>query len=485
MNHGSINVNYNELNYTTMKKTLLVVAMASVVPVLACAKKPVQVVEPAPEPVVEEQEPVITDECIGQVSLFTEYCKAKQYEDAYEPWLEVYTNCPTANKAIYSKGSQILEWKYKYAESDVEKIKIAKLAMQMYDKRIKYFGDDPKYPTAYILGQKGVDYFNYFPEDGLNKEAYGWLKESVNQMGNNSQLSVLVKLAEVSTALYKADPNNWADQYISDYQQVASILQYIWDNPASKNATAAAQQKEYVDNIFAASGAASCEKMDELYKNYVETNGQYLEDMLKMMKLFKSVGCTESEVYFAAAVAAHKLQPTEESAAGCAKMCVKKEDWEGALGYYAQALTLVDEETDVNKGDYRLAMATILMDKLQRYVDARTIARRAMEDNPNLSGRCYLLIGLCYAASKPYAAPAYPAAAAAILNKTVFWAAVDQFQKAKAYEDCADDAAKLIAAYSKYFPTKEEIFDLPAAFGDGTFIVGGWINEKTTCRPAK
>jgi len=470
-----------------MKKTILLIAVAAAIPALACAKKPVKTEPEVLQPVaqVEEEDPVVTEECLGQVSLFTEYCKTKAYADAYEPWLEVYKNCPNANKAIYSKGSQILEWKYQNAASAEEKAEIAQLAMQMYDKRMKYFGDDPKYPTAYILGQKGVDYFTFFPNDATNREAYSWLKQSVEGMGNNSQLSTLVKLAEVSTAIYKANPETFVNQYISDYQQVSSVLQAIWDNPASKNATAAAQQKEYVDGLFAASGAASCEKMDELYKNYVSTNGQYLEDMLKMMKLFKSVGCTESEVYFSAAVAAHKLQPTEESAVGCAKMCIKKEDWEGALGYYTQALTLVEEGNEEVKGEYYLSMATILMDKLHRYADARTLSRRAMEADPTKAGRCYLLIGLCYAASQPYQAPEYPAAKAAILNKTVFWAAVDQFQKAKAYADCAEDAAKLIAAYSKYFPTKEEIFDLPAAFGDGFFIVGGWINERTTCRPAK
>ncbi len=470
-----------------MKRTILLLAVAAVMPALACAKKPVknQEAASAPEPVVVEEEPEITEECLGQVSLLNEYCKAKQYADAYEPWFEVYTNCPNANKAIYSKGSQILDWKYANAATDAEKKEIAHLAMQMYDKRMKYFGDDPKYPVAYILGQKGVDFFTYFPEDATNREAYGWLKQSVAGMGEASQLSVLVKLVEASTAIFKANPETFADQYINDYQQVSTLLQAIWDNPASKNATAAAQQKEYVDGLFAASGAASCEKMDELYKDYVKTNGMYLEDMLKMMKLFKSVGCTESEVYFAASQAAHKLQPTEESAAGCAKMCGKKEDWDGAIEYYREALSLVEEDAMENQGDYYLAMATIMMDKLHRNADARTFARRAMEANPALSGRCYLLIGLCYAASQPYQAPEYPAAKAAIMNKTVFWAAVDQFQKARQYEDCAEDAAKLIASYSKYFPTKEEMFDLPGEFGSGTFIVGGWINEKTICRAAK
>ena len=134
--------------------------------------------------------------------------------------------------------------------------------------------------------------------------------------------------------------------------------------------------------------------------------------------------------------------------------------------------------------DYQYLIALIYYSNLHRYSDARTYARLSLETKPN-QGRCYNLIGLCYASSNPYSNSDYPAAKAAILNKTAFWAAVDQFQKAKQYEDCAEDAAKLIASYSKYFPTKEEMFDLPGEFGSGTFIVGGWINGKTTCRAAK
>ncbi|MCQ2330733.1 MAG: hypothetical protein MJZ55_01950 [Paludibacteraceae bacterium] len=476
-----------------MKKTFLIAALAVTVPALACAKKPKKVAEEAPAVPVEvieevvEEEPTVTPECLGQVSLFSEYCKAKQYADAYGPWLEVYTNCPTANKAIYSKGGDILEWKFDNAASAEEKDQIRQLAMQMYDKRIKYFGADPKYPVPYILGQKGVAYCKYYAEVSPKLDAYKWLKESVNAMGYNSQLSVLVKLAEVSNEMYKSNPEKYADQYIADYSQVSGLLQHIWDDPASKNATAAAQQKEYVDGLFATSGAANCDKLDELYRNYVNTNGQYLEDMLKMMKLYRSVNCTESDVYFAASAAAHKLQPTEESAVGCAKMSYKKEDWKGAIDYYMEALALIAEEVDEeeDRADYQFAIASIMMDKLHRYADARSYARSSMETNPAKAGRCYLLIGMCYAASQPYSSSDYPAAKAAILNKTVFWAAVDQFQKARQYEDCAEDAAKLIASYSKYFPTKEEMFDLPGEFGSGTFIVGGWINEKTICRAAK
>lgn len=472
-----------------MKKNLLIVALVVVVPSLACAKKPQQqVAEPVTEvveQVVEEEAiPEVTEECLAQVSMFTEYCKAKAYHDAFEPWLQVYQNCPTANKAIYSRGSQILEYEYENAKDDATRQQIRALAMEMYDKRIKYYGNDAKYPKAYILGQKGVDYCAYFPEDTLKLDAYGWLKESVGAMGYNSQLKVLRAFAEVSNGLYKADPEKYGEQYIADYSQVSNLLQHIWNDPTSKNANDAGVIKEYVDNLFAISGAASCDKLDELYRNYVASNGQYLEDMLKLMAMYKRVKCTESEVYFAAAAAAHQLRPTEESAAGCAKMSAKKEDWNSAIEYYKQAIDLIEEELDDDRDDYLYGLAYCYYN-LHRYADARSYARQSMDVEPTMAGRCYILIGMCYAASQPYSAAESSAAKAAILNKTVYWAAVDQFAKAKQYEDCVEDANKLIAAYSKYFPTKEEMFDLPGEFGAGSFVVGGWIGERTICRPAK
>ena len=240
-----------------------------------------------------------------------------------------------------------------------------------------------------------------------------------------------------------------------------------------------------MDNLFAISGAADCSKLDEIYAAMVEQSKGNLDELLKYMKLYKRVNCTESDVYFAAAEAAHKLQPTEESAAGCAKMCMKKEDWRGAIAYYNEAISLIDEEDDDDQDDYLYNIAFIYMDKLKNYPEARKYARQSLEVVAN-QGRCYILIGCCYAAAKPYSEPEYPAAKAAILNKTVFWAAVDQFNKAKSVDpSCAADADKLIAAYSKYYPTKEEMFDLPNELGGPTYIVGGWINEKTTCRPAR
>ena len=62
----------------------------------------------------------MSDECRVNLSLFTEYAKVKNYADAYEPWMKVYTECPSASKNIYSLGVRILEWKIKQATTQEE-----------------------------------------------------------------------------------------------------------------------------------------------------------------------------------------------------------------------------------------------------------------------------------------------------------------------------------------------------------------------------
>ena len=467
-------------------RTLLVVAMAAAVPALACAKKPkkAEAAAPVQEAVVPEEDPVITEECVMNVSLFHESVKNKMYADAYGPWWEVYTTCPNANKSIYSDGAKIVEALYQATSDPAEKERLAKLAVEMQDKRIRYFGNDAKYPKAYILGEKGLAYVDFYGETKL-AEARECLRQSVEGMGNKSKVMVLVKLVDVSYALYKQDPNGKAEQFISDYEIASNALGDQAADASNKNAEIAGKQKDYVDNIFAISGAADCSKLDEIYGAVVKENLTNLDMLQKIAKLYKRVRCTESEVYFAACEAAHKLQPTQESAAGCASMAAKKGDYEAAINYYDQAIKLAmveDELEDV--ADYQYNAAFYCYNNLKKYAEARKYAQASIATLSGLGqnkgqGRCYIIIGMCYAATRLYGNDAK----GAILNKTVYWAAVDKFYKAKQVDPSVEaQASEFISTYSRYFPTKEERFDLPNEFNGSTYFVGGWIGETTNIR---
>ena len=450
-----------------MKKVLLI-ALCFAIPMAGFAqKKKKKGAEP------EVVAPVVTtlsdEECMVNLSLFHESVKNKQYDEAYGFWLPVYQSRPDLNKAIYTDGTEILGHRYQQATDENVRKALRDSIMQLHDDRIKYF-DEARYPDAYVLGLKAMDYLTYFQEDELALPAYGWMKESVTALGAKAQITVLRKFVELSYNIYKSNTEQYGDQFLADYQLASAALEQIVA-AGGKNAEHATSQKAYVDRLYAASGAADCDQMDQMYATVVAESANDIEKLGSIMKLYRRLGCTESDVYFTAAEHAHKLQPTSESAAGCAQMCIKKGDLNGALEYYKQALSMVTNDED--KADYLYRVANVYV-LLKNYQQGAAYAQQSLDVNPE-DGRCYLLMGICYASAKIYDDP--------ILARSVFWVACDMFRKAKTVDSsCATDANKLIATYSQYFPSKEDVF-FHKELNDGQpFRVGGWIGKTTTCR---
>lgn len=452
-------------------KKLVLIALCVAVPMVGFAQKSKKKKKGA-EPVVEA--PVVTtlsdEECMINLSLFHESVKNNQFEEAYGFWLPVYQSRPDLNKAIYTDGAKILDYRYQQATDEAVRKALRDSIMQLHDDRIKYF-DEAKYPDAYVLGVKAMDYLTYFQEDELALPAYGWLKESVTAMGAKSQITVLRKLVEVSYNIYKSNTDQYGDQFLADYQMASAALEQI-ATEGGKNAGHATSQKAYIDRLYAASGAADCGQMDQMYASVVAESANDIEKLGSIMKLYRRLGCTESDVYFAAAEHAHKLQPTDESAAGCAQMCIKKGDYAGAVEYYKQALSMVTNDGD--KADYLYRLANVYV-SMQNYQQGVSYAQQALDLNAE-DGRCYLLMGICYASAKHiYEDP--------ILARSVFWVACDMFRKAKSVDaSCTSDANKLIATYSQYFPSKEDVFFHRDLNEGQSFRVGGWIGKTTTCR---
>ncbi|MGB4414059.1 MAG: hypothetical protein WBI53_04130 [Paludibacter sp.] len=426
--------------------------------------------ETVPATTVDET-PVVTEECLVNISLFNESAKNKQYADALAPWNAAYTQCPNANKAIYSRGREIVQWELLQTKDAASYQKVFDKLMGMYDNRIKYFGNDEKYPTPWILGLKGLDYVTFAKNDELKKPAYEWLEKSIDGLKENSELEVIRIFMVLSDAMYKADPAAHGEKYIADYIKVNAILENIADNPEQRNAEAAGQLKPSIDLIFAQSGAADCNTLDGLYKDKVAQNLSNLDYLNSVIGFYKRIRCVDSDVYFKAAVAAHKIQPTAESANACAEMAFKKNEYSRSISFYEEATKLSTDKLEKAEYQYKIAQ---IYSNIDNYPKAREAARNSLEYNPN-NGKPYILIGKLYAGSNIYDDP--------VLRKTVFWVAVDKFQKAKQVDSSvADEANDLIRRYSPYFPSRDDIFFKPELQEGQSFFVGGWIGESTVCR---
>lgn len=421
-----------------------------------------------------DQVPIVTEECLVNISLFNESAKNKQFADAIGPWYAAYKACPGANKAIYTRGRDILQWKLSQAKDAVAYKTTFDELMTMFDNRIKYFGNDDRYPTPWVLGLKAIDYITFVKGDDLKKTAYGWLEQSIDGMGEKSELEVIRQYIMLSTAIYKAEPAH-AEKYIADYLKSNSILEKQISNPENKYADIANQMKEGLDAMFVQSGAADCKTMDGIYQAKVQENIGNYDYLKKVINFYKRIRCNESEVFFTASVAAHKIQPTAESADGCAEMSYKNKEFSKAIAFYDEATKLSTDKLE--KAEFQYKIAQIYYGELDNFPRAREYARNSLEFNPN-DGSPYLLIGIMYAKTRGiYDDP--------VLAKTVYWAAVDKFVKAKQVDSSAknvEDANKLIRTYSSYFPSKDDIFFQPDLQAGKSFFVGGWIGESTICR---
>ncbi|MBO5012832.1 MAG: hypothetical protein J6C57_02210, partial [Paludibacteraceae bacterium] len=96
-----------------MMKKLLIIALCVAIPMVGFAQKKAKKGKKAQEEVVAPVVEVLSDEeCLMNLSLFHESVKNKQYDEAYGFWLPVYQSRPDLNKATYTDGAEILDYRY-------------------------------------------------------------------------------------------------------------------------------------------------------------------------------------------------------------------------------------------------------------------------------------------------------------------------------------------------------------------------------------
>lgn len=417
--------------------------------------------------------------CIEQVSLFNNYYKIKSYDEAYNSFKIVYDECPQAGgRTLYNNGVTLIKYKMNQEQDKAKKQDWFNLLMECYEKRVLYFGNDKKYPESYIRGRQAIDYIELSNDPNMLDKVLPWLEQSVESRGSASQADVVDYYFRMLAQQYKTDTEKYKESFITKYLKIDKLLEGSIAVSDAKQADAYKITRNNVSSTFIASGAADCNTLDGVFKNKVEAAKDDVAELTTVIKLYRGAKCTESDVYFAASTYAHKLNPTSETAAGCGYQAVKKEDYNTAIDFFNEALSLVEpsDGSDSVKYDYQYILAGLYM-TIGKYSDAKAAALKAMQFNPN-AGDPYIVLAQMYVdpSHNPYKDDA-------ILSKTVYWAAVDKLERAKAIDpECADRAQALINQYRKYYPSKEDVFFKPELKVGETFHIGGWINESVRCR---
>ncbi len=414
---------------------------------------------------------------MNELSLYNEFYKQDNIESALPHWRMVYNKYPKSTLNLYIHGANMHQKLIENASTPEEKSKYIDDLMKLYDKRIRHFGE-----KGYVLGRKAADWLKYKLDNDREqdngdlketmKKGYDWLSESVTERGNETELPVLVLLMQTTRSLFKLGDLP-KETVVKNYDSCNSILNSIrektTDEETIKNVT---DVQAYIEDIFGTSGAADCEALISIFTPQYQENISDVDFIKNMLRRLGSAKCEESPLFSEATERLYELEPSAEAAFNMARRYLKRDDSERAKKYYQQAM---EQETDKELlSKYYYEYALFIYAKENALQEARSYARRALEINSDYCEALMLIGNIYVAASRSYGSDDFE-------KSTVFWLAVDYYERARSNPDCAVDASKEANSYRRYFPNKEEAFFRSLQEGQ-TYKVGGWINETTKVR---
>ena len=424
-------------------------------------------------------------DCETDYSLYREYIghwkQAKYNPKNINPqmivsWRNVYNNCPELRQNTYLDGVTIMTYAFIRPEKDAElKDKYVDTLIMIYDKRAQYFPNGKTgSQVGNIMGRKGIDIYTWAPH--RYEEAYNALKQAIDLDGNNSNYAFIDTYFPLVITMVK---NGKLDESVilDEYSRLMEIVDYnIQVNTEMAN-------EKLLNNFNATKGNldiavqpyANCEDLVRIYQAKFDANPNDVELLTKIAETLEKRKCDSSPLYLAVAVNLHKVNPSPESAYLIGKKYLAEKDYNQATKYLLEAT----KSSNVDWAHQSYIYLAQIMNMNKNYEQGRTYARKAYELDKT-DGEPFIIIGQLYAAS------AKDCGSGDFYSKTAYWAAVDQFEKAKTIDSSvAAKANELINAYAHYFPTVESIFFNGFEEGQEFSLENCWIKETTKVRAAK
>lgn len=405
------------------------------------------------------------DKCRENVSLYREYFKQKNYEDALPGWRWSFINCPASTKNIVINGPTLIgHFIDKYKDDEVKMQGYVDTLMMIYDKRMELYPDD----RPYTLGRKGMDMFQYAGEDFTN--TYNTLREALTAGGNDTEANAILRLYQA--AMKELVSKKLEVEVLFElYDEVSAVIGFnLAKGEEDKSYRFYAQAQEIVDQNF--ERIAQEDQYIELMKPKVDAAPKDAALIEKVAGMMVKRRWTGNPFYLDISEKLYAIAPTSTAAYNLYEGYMKADKQDAASRFLDEAVRL---ETDPGtKADYLMKQAQTLGAKGQ-YAVARSKAQEAAGLKTGW-GEPYIYIGSLYLSTSA------STGSSACSKAYGYWAAEDMFTKAKSVDvSAAESANSKIAQARKYFPTSKDCFF--EGIQDGQAVtVGGWIGVETKAR---
>ena len=275
--------------------------------------------------------------------------------------------------------------------------------------------------------------------------------------------------------LYKADQLD-AESVINVYESAIKNLSAVTPkNDVEKRSID--KTKEDVESLFITSQVASCDNLIALFGPRVEADPENLDmakNVVRMMSMTE--GCTDNDLFLKSVTTMYVKEPSATSAYYLYKLYSGRGDYDNAVKYIEEAINAEESDAATDAGYfYELAAYSV---KNGKSAKAYASAQKALELDPSLAGKAYMLMGTIWGSQ---ACPGND-----IEKRAQYWVAVDFMQKAKsADESLTEDANNYIRQYSAYYPQTAEAFMYDFTDGQSYTVSCGGMRATTTVRTQK
>ena len=429
------------------------------------------------------------EEDINALSIFSEYVKAKNYDAAFEPWMELRLRSPKFNSAIYVYGERILKHKIKNSQSD-EKVNFINDLLKLWEEKREHFPQ--KTPLGDILAKSAQLEFDYKEELELTsseiyasfdiaynedltsfnnpKNLYTYFKLLVQLYDNNlkSAEDLFTKYDEISEKVEKEAKNytNKVNKFISNSEEEITLSTKDQRRVKSYNSFLKAYDQITKGMEKDLGDRGNCDNLIPLYENNFESNQNDGKWLSRAMNRLYGKECDDSQLFVKIVQKKNELEPNASTAYYLGTIKDKQGNSSEALMFYNQAIELETDSYEKAKILFRIATN---FRKNGLYSKARSYYMQALGFNPSM-GRSYLAIAQMYASS------AKNCGNDNFSQRAVYWLASREAMKASRVDGTLRSAAiKSSKNYEAKAPQKSEIF---SSGREGEVIkISCWINR--------
>ena len=429
------------------------------------------------------------EEDINALSIFSEYVKAKNYDAAFEPWMELRERSPKFNSAIYVYGERILKHKIKNSSSE-EKVTYLNDLLKLWQEKREHFPS--KTPLGDILAKSAQLQYDHKNDLGLSsseiysnfdkaynedlssfknpKNLYTYFKLLVQLYDENlkSTEDLFTKYDEISEKVEKEIKNytNMVNKFVSNSDEEVSISSKDQRRVKSYNSFLKAYDQISKGMEKDLGDRGNCDNLIPLYENNFDANQNDGKWLSRAMNRLYGKECDGSQLFVKIVQKKNELEPNASTAYYLGTIKDKQGNSSEALTFYNQAIELETDSYEKAKILFRIATN---FRKNGLFSRARSYYMQALGFNPSM-GRSYLAIAQMYASS------AKNCGADNFSQRAVYWLASKEAQKASRVDGTLKSAAnKSYKNYEAKAPQKSEIF---SSGREGEVIqIACWINR--------